>query len=324
MAQRLAWFLLPSAIKALMVVGLCANLMADPKISGRDPISVFLASKKPPAVPTDQILRGGPPIDGIPSIDHPHFISAGVAKFLREEDLVLGIELEGEAHAYPIKILNWHEIVNDTLRGTPLVISYCPLCGSGMAFERKVKDRTLTFGVSGLLYNSDMVMYDWETHSLWSQILSEAIAGELTGASLRQIPVHYSEWREWKASHPETLVLSDQTGHFRDYERDPYAGYDRSERLYFPVEGEDRRLKKKELVYGIRFGNFQKAYPLKALRAEKKIQDKIGEKSVVIEWKDGSPVSNFQDTNKIPGVVAYWFAWSAFFPKTELYSAKTR
>lgn len=301
----------------------CENLHADPEISGLDPMKIFIPPKVKQSIPLHKILRGGPRIDGIPALVNPYFVSANAASFLHERDMILGIQLNGEARAYPIKILNWHEIVNHTVGSVPVAVTYCPLCRSGIAFDRRVKDKTLTFGVSGLLYNSAMVFYDWETRSLWSQILGDAVVGELTGASLKQVPIHYAEWREWKKAHPETLVLSNQTGHFRDYEQDPYTGYERSETLYFPVDGNDRRLKKKELVYGISMDQFQKAYPLAAIQTKKKIEDKIGNHAIVIEWKEGSPAAHFLNGNKISGLVVYWFAWSSFYPKTELYAIKS-
>lgn len=140
-------------------------------------------------VPAEQILSGGPGRDGIPAILNPHFIDASKAKFLKGHDTVLGLIMNGKSRAYPIKILNWHEVVNDSIDGRKFVISYCPLCGSGMAFLSRSDKQTLTFGVSGLLYNSDVLMYDHQTESLWSQIRGKAISGTAAGTSLKQYPL---------------------------------------------------------------------------------------------------------------------------------------
>jgi len=148
-------------------------------------------SLSPTLIPADQILSGGPPKDGIPALTNPNTESAQHASlWLQEHDLVLGIVIQGKARAYPIRILNWHEIINDRIRGKSFVISYCPLCGSGMAFD--TDDR---FGVSGMLYQSDVLLYDKKTESLWSQLMMQAVAGSRTGEKLKLLPVKHSTWK---------------------------------------------------------------------------------------------------------------------------------
>lgn len=230
-------------------------------------------------IPIDEIYDGGPGKDGIPAILHPEFISAENADrtLLKAKDRILGLVHLGEARAYPIKILNWHEIVNDRMG----VITYCPLCGTGMVFANQVKGRQLTFGVSGLLYQSDMLLYDHQTESLWSQIKSEAVTGRLTGTRLKLLPSMHTNWETWKAKYPETLVLSDDTGYRRNYDQDPYQGYEASERLMFGVNTKSRKYHPKEKVIGFELGNIFKAYPFSELeKVESPVRDVVGKTSV--------------------------------------------
>jgi hypothetical protein len=217
-------------------------------------------------VPVEEIVAGGPPRDGIPALADPAFEDADRARWLREDDRVLGLEIGGEARAYPVRILNWHEIVNDEVGGQPAAATFCPLCGTGMAFDPRVEGTRLTFGVSGLLYNSDVLMYDRQTESLWTQIGRRAVTGSLRGTELRQIPMLHTTWGRWVAEHPATRVLSRETGHARDYDRDPYLGYARDPSIMFPVKRRDSRLGEKELVLGIAAGDAARAWPFRGLR----------------------------------------------------------
>ena len=168
-------------------------------------------------IPAEKIKHGGPPKDGIPAIDNPKFIRADEVDFIKPKDRVIGVFRDGVAKAYPIRILNWHEVVNDTIGKHPIVVTYCPLCGTGMVFSTKTADGRMRFGVSGLLYNSDVLLYDRPTHSLWSQILGKAIAGPLKGLSIDMLPAAHTTWRDWKRRYPETLVLTTDTGFKRNY-----------------------------------------------------------------------------------------------------------
>ncbi len=237
---------------------------------GKTPATSFDLRKH--SVPLDQIVDGGPGKDGIPAILTPRFVSAGEATFLQDTDRVLGLTLGAEAKAYPIKILNWHEIVNDTAGGTAVVVTYCPLCGTGIAFEATLQERRHTFGVSGLLYQSDLLMYDHQTESLWSQIGMHAVAGPLTGQRLTPIFLEHTTWAEWRAAHPSTLVLSTKTGSFRSYDRAPYAGYAENRELFFDTTHFDPRYHPKEWVVGIELKGVTKAY---AFTEIKKIRSPI-------------------------------------------------
>ena len=154
-------------------------------------------------VDTNQIFFGGPPRDGIPALTRPAFVSLDAATFLDDEDRVLGLSADGQSKAYPITILNWHEIVNDQVGSMEVAVTYCPLCGTGAAFLAQVDGETLEFGVSGLLYNSDVLLYDRTTESLWSQIRAQAVTGPLAGKALVQVPLIHTSWAKWKKKHPD-------------------------------------------------------------------------------------------------------------------------
>ncbi|CAM4231728.1 DUF3179 domain-containing protein [Gillisia limnaea] len=179
------------------------------------------------SIPIAEIKDGGPPKDGIPSIDAPVFIKAQQAS-LKADDRILGVKENGIAKAYPINILNFHEIVNDNFNGKSVVITYCPLCGSGIAFDAEIDGKALEFGVSGLLYNSDVLLYDRLTESLWSQLEYKAVSGPMAGKELKILNTANTTWKNWKEKNPETLVLSEKTGFKRDYSLNPYPGYEDS------------------------------------------------------------------------------------------------
>ncbi len=276
------------------------------------------------SIPVDDILSGGPPKDGIPAIDRPEFVSAEEAgkSFLKKTDRVIGVEIGGKAKAYPIKILNWHEIVNDALDGRRIVISYCPLCGTGMVFDGKSAGRNNTFGVSGLLYQSDMLLYDRKTESLWSQIKGEAVAGKLMGKKLRLLPSTHTTWEAWQRDHPKTLALSTQTGHSRNYERDPYEGYASSRDIMFDVNRQNPVYHPKEWVVGVETGGKTKAYAFSALpKNGKPVEDKIGGTPVKIVYNPKARSARVfaKDGKEIPSVTGFWFAWFAFHPDTLIY-----
>lgn len=271
---------------------------------------------KQPLVPLDEIHHGGPARDGIPSIDQPQFMSAKLAGFLQPEDRILGIHIGTTYKAYPVRILNWHEIVNDG----DLLISYCPLCGTGMAF----KTTDANFGVSGLLYNSDMLLYDRETRSLWSQILAQAISGERKGQRLNAYNIENTSWSHWLKQHPDTLVLSNRTGYFRDYTKSPYANYESSSALYFPVAMRSQRFHPKERVIGIQINNLFKAYPFVELDKSNDniIQDEIDGQKIEIHFNSlhRSGSIKLASGETLPTITGYWFAWFAFHPETEVYT----
>lgn len=205
---------------------LIAAAAAQDSLSGQDPVAVFLRPGSRASVPLEEIRPGGPAVDGIPALSWPKKAQANEADaFLDPEDKVLGVAIKGEATAYPIRLLNWHEIVNDTVGGVPIAATYCPLRDAGIAFERRLDGEIVEFGVSGLLYRRALVMYDRRSKSLWSQTMGKAIAGPSTGRTLTRFPSILTTWKQWKAKHPHTMAVTFDTGHVRDYWRDPYAGH---------------------------------------------------------------------------------------------------
>lgn len=274
-------------------------------------------------VPLDQIVDGGPGKDGIPAILEPRFVSAGDASFLLDGDRVLGLTLGHVAKAYPIKILNWHEIVNDSLGETPIVVTYCPLCGTGIAFDATLQGRRHTFGVSGLLYQSDLLMYDHQTDSLWSQVGMHAVAGPLTGARLTPLFLEHTTWSEWRAAHPATLVLSTRTGSFRNYDDDPYLGYGERRDLMFDTTHFDPSYHPKEWVVGVEIDGVAKAYPFSELtKAGTSVGDRVGGRTITVRFNQTSRSASVIDADgtPLPSVMAFWFAWYTFHPDTQVFT----
>lgn len=278
-------------------------------------------------IPPDEVFSGGPPRDGIPSIDKPRFIEADDADELRAGERILGLSLNGITKAYPLAIMNWHEIVNDRFGKDAVAVTYCPLCGTGMAFEARLKGRQLTFGVSGLLYNSDVLLYDRETESLWSQLDRLAVTGSFKGTRLQSIPLEHTTWRDWRRRHPDTLVLSRKTGYFRDYDRTPYAGYESSDDIYFPVRFRAEGYHPKERVLGLEIGGHFKAYPFSELAKQGgEVSDRIADTPVLVRFDEANQNARVEthEGEVLPGVVAFWFAWYAFHPETEIYRGEQR
>jgi hypothetical protein len=230
-------------------------------------------------VPLDKIVSGGPPQDGIPSIDNPKFQSVQEAdEILEDSELVLGLNINGDIRAYPLQILVWHEIVNDVVGGKPVAITYCPLCFTNQVSSRTLNDGSIVeFGTSGKLYNSNLVMYDRKSNSLWSQALGEGIVGDYSGVKLERIPFDIAFWKEWKKLHPESKVLTRDTGTVRPYGADPYGDYYTNDLILFPVANDDKRLGLKEIIIGLEDKNQYKAYKLQDIETVKVINDVIGD-----------------------------------------------
>ena len=240
-------------------------------------------------VPLDEIISGGPPPDGIPAIDRPAFIVAEQATWLAAQEPVLALEIGGDARAYPLQILMWHEIVNDTVGGKPVVVTYCPLCNSGLVYERVVDGATLDFGTSGKLYKSDLVMYDRQSHSLWAQMEGRAIVGQRAGARLTLVPANTIAFDDWRTAHPRGKVLSRETGHQRDYGANPYRSYDQPDLRPFLFNGRpDTRRPPKERVVGIKIRETAKAYPWPRLAGLRVIHDTVAGESLVILYRPGT------------------------------------
>ncbi len=274
-------------------------------------------------VPEEEIFHGGPPRDGIPAINKPDFISVSEVNFLNKNDPILGIELNDISKAYPIRILDYHEIVNDDFGADSVVISYCPLCATGMAFDATINGEKLNFGVSGLLYNSNMLLYDRETGSLWSQIMSQAISGSLKGEKFHQIPITHTTWADWSKRFPDSLVLSTTgTGFQRDYTHNPYSGYATTSNLHFRVKNLNRQYHPKELMIGISIENQHKVYPFIELsKTKNKLIDKFAGQTLLIEFDITNRTGKILDTNgkELPTTISYWFAWMAFHPESKIY-----
>jgi len=273
-------------------------------------------------IPIQQILGGGPAKDGIPSIDNPKFVLADKADYLQDHNPVLGMNYKGVTKAYPINILNWHEIVNDRFNEEPVVITFCPLCGSGIAFSALINGKALTFGVSGLLYNSDVLLFDRQTESLWSQLMMQSISGPYKGKHFTSIPVQHTTWLDWKTRNPETLVLSTKTGFSRDYTDSPYADYLESPETMFPLSRVSRRYHPKEVVFGIEIAGQFKVYPFVELeKSPAEFNEIINGQSITIRYDSHhkSATAFDQQGKQLAGVRTFWFAWYAFHPETEIY-----
>jgi hypothetical protein len=249
----------------------------------------------------DSDLRRGAPKDAIPAIVDPAFGPdwSGVDASLDDDDRVIGVAFDGEARAYPLPVLNWHEVVNDDFAG-PLLVTYCPLCGSGVTAERRVDGQVTTFGVSGYLWNSDLVMYDELTESLWSQVLGTAVQGPQTGTALSLLPSTLTTWGEWRGEHPATRVLlpppaSDTvTGRStRNYDSNPYVGYEDSTTIGIGPGGSgDGRLHPKAMVIGVATDAVARAYPLETVQGRGGVvNDRVGDLPVVVAAADGSLVA---------------------------------
>jgi len=271
------------------------------------------------SIPVGEVLSGGPPRDGIPAIDKPRFIAAHRADFLSDESRVIGVSLGDEARAYPIAILNWHEIVNDHINGESIVVTFCPLCGTGMVFETSPYT---DFGVSGLLYNSDVLLYDRQTESLWSQLKMQAVSGKRLGEKLTLLAASHTSWADWRARYPHTRVLSTETGHRRDYQRDPYQDYAKQRRTYFPVANQNSRYHPKEMVIGVVQGDSVKVWPFAELaKTGRVIVDTLGPEAVTVIFNAQARTGRVVDASgeEIPSTIGFWFAWMAFYPQSEVY-----
>lgn len=269
----------------------------------------------------EDIHRGGPARDGIPSIDKPDFISVGKVKFLKKDDLVISFAYEGVIRAYPLRILAQHEVVNDSIGDLHFSVTYCPLCGTGMVFDRTIDGEPTTFGVSGLLYQSDVLLYDRTSESLWSQLMMKAISGPQRDSSLNWLASEFMTWSSWKAAHPDGQVLSTRTGHVRAYHRDQYAGYAKQKGVMFPVPLYRDNLRTKALILGIILNDQATAYDLDFLESGKVYHDSIGEQVIRLTFDSQTRHAQVTETTTgeaIPHVYAYWFAWQAFYPDTRL------
>ena len=272
-----------------------------------------------------EILSGGPPKDGIPALNDPPFVPASDERRIKDREPVITVEIgTATPRAYPLRYLTWHEIVNDTVGGVPVAVTFCPLCNSGITFDRRVRGRTLTFGVTGKLRSSDMVMFDRETQSWWQQAQGLGIVGDMTGTRLKTLPTWMESWAEFKARNPDGLVM-DEPEYNRAYGRNPYRGYDSAARPFL-YSGENPPHGIPPLVRVVRVG--KRAWPFTRL-AE---QGVVSEAGVTISWNagqasalDASTIAGGKDVGTIrvrdgngrdvAHDVMFAFAFHAFWPK---------
>ena len=317
--------------------------------------AVFLTGTEPHEIRLEEIVWGGVVKDGIPALTNPRLIPADDATYLENGDLVFGIAINGDVRAYPLRILDWHEMFNDVVGGVPVSLAYCTLCGSGILFETAVAGRgkPFVFGSSGFLYRSNKLMYDQDTHSLWNQFTGRPVVGSLTGSGieLKTRPVVITTWADWKAQHASTRVLALETGYRRDYQPGAaYHAYFSSPELMFPTETRNNRLAPKDYVFALRSSVIEKAWPLALFEGGAVVNDQAGVLSLVLigdaatrtvrayrsdglEFKKSGPgeVGQGRDTwqvtedgligpggrllARLPGHIAYAFAWEGYFGK---------
>ncbi len=241
-------------------------------------------------VPFSEIMSGGVPRDGIPPIDNPRFTTIEAAgAWLDEQEPVIALVLGDQARAYPLQIMTWHEIVNDVVAGVPVTVTFCPLCNSAVAFERRLDGKVYDFGVSGNLRNSDLIMWDRQTESWWQQFTGEAIVGALAGRRLKFVPATIVAWADFKAAHPQGSVLSRDTGHARSYGQNPYVGYDRADTPPFLFDGRpDGRLLPKERVVAVTVGGADAAFPFSALKQERVVHYSLNGQDLVVLYRPGA------------------------------------
>lgn len=235
-------------------------------------------------IPTEEVRDGGPGKDGIPSIDNPQFSTVANTNFLEEDDLVIGVKVGNTIKAYPHPILDWHEIVNDKVDDLALAITYCPLTGTAIGWERTLAGQETTFGVSGLLYNSNLIPYDRASDSNWSQMRLDCVNGERIGNTIKTYSVVETTWKTWKSWFPDSEVMQLPVGNNRDYDRYPYGGYKTNPSLLFPVDVTDDRLSAKTRCLGVVQDGEAKVYPYETFTGMdiRIVQDNFRETDLVI------------------------------------------
>jgi hypothetical protein len=289
-----------AAVVLLAVVSGCGGSSRSPTQTDRDLPSEALGFRAEGwrtdftkrEAPLSDFLSGGPPRDGIPPIDSPRFIGVDEVGYLSPNEPVIELIVNGRARAYPIQILIWHEIVNDTIAGVPVTVTFCPLCNTALVFDRRVDGDVLDFGTTGKLRHSDLVMYDRQTESWWQQFGGEALVGEHAGARLDRLPARIVAWREFTRRHPNAFVLSRETGHNRPYGTNPYEGYDDVDSSpLFPVANEDdARLPPKERVVFIERGDDAVVVPYSVLARKRAVRVTVGGEQLLVRFRHG-PVS---------------------------------
>ena len=288
------------------------------------------------SVSFDEFMAGGPGKDGIPAVDAPRFVAVEDADFLEDREPVIELVLDGDAHAYPIQILIWHEIVNDVVADVPVAVTFCPLCNTAIVFDRRVDGQTLDFGTTGNLRNSDLVMYDRQTESWWQQFGGEALVGDLTGVELEQLPSRIVPWADFRREHSGGRVLSLETGFSRPYGENPYVGYDSVDSSpIFPTKnaGDDRLPPKERVVFIERRGEAA-VVPFSSLREKRVVRVEVGGSRLIVRWRPGV-ASSLDDAEIAAGRDTgaaevreggrlvrfdqpFWFAVAAFRPDARI------
>jgi Protein of unknown function (DUF3179) len=288
------------------------------------------------SVPLEEFQSGGPPKDGIPAIDEPHFTPAGRVDWLGDREPVIEVIVGEETRGYPIQILTWHEIANDEIGGVPVAVTFCPLCNTAIVFDRRVDGQVLDFGTTGKLRDSDLVMYDRQTESWWQQFGGEALVGDLTGKKLTQLPARIVAWSDFKREHPSAPVLDRETGHLREYGANPYAGYDSvdSPPIFATRNEDDDRLPPKERIVYVEVGSDAFAVPFSSLTKDPTIEIETERGALVVRWQPGvasalddvaiatgrdvGAATVVLDGEPVPFSEPFWFAVAAFRPDIEI------
>lgn len=300
-------FALPAAHSIVVAVSAvtCQQTHITPDIMRR--FRGFKTNLRKHSINLNLVQDGGPEKDEIPSIHNPQFVSIETALTKAGEPGVF-VDIKGERRFYPSNILVWHEIVNDSIQGRDLAITFCPLCGSAIVFDRDVYGQTLRFGVSGKLYESNLLMYDDRTESLWSQSMGEAVVGDYTGTKLQLVRMQWLPFDEVRSKYPDTLILSENTGYRRDYASQPYLDYEKSEDIYFLVRVQDKRFFAKEMMYVFEVEGQSVAFPVRDLNNAKKNRT-INGKLVTAE-RVGGEINIRVEGRLVPGYYEMWFSWA--------------
>ena len=323
----------------LMVLGLAFSAPTRAELTREIRPALFTGWKTDTSrhiVPFSQFRSGGPGKDGIPAIDRPRFLPASRVTFLKDREPVIELALGGRVRAYPIQILIWHEIVNDQFARVPVAVTFCPLCNTALVFDRRVGTRTLDFGTTGNLRDSDLVMYDRQTETWWQQFGGLGLVGRFAGTRLRQYPARIVSWQEFRHAHPAGLVLSRDTGYKRDYGFNPYSGYDdASSPPIFPTRNSsDHRLAPKERVVFVERGNASVVVPFSVLAKRHVVRISLGRHRLVVRatGKANSPLDSAyvgggrllltvtvtENGRLVAHDEPFWFAVAAFRPHVRI------
>jgi hypothetical protein len=278
-------------------------------------VSGFKTNTRLASIEPDEILSGGPGKDGIPALHDPKFVGIDDAEV---EDEVLGIfvELDGAQKYYPYTILVWHEIVNDSIGDQHFAVTFCPLCGSAIVFDREVDNELVSFGVSGLLYESNLLMYDSVTESLWSQAIGTAVVGDRTGKELERLPMQLITFAELKRKYPSALVLSEDTGYRRNYGFYPYGDYEESDDFVFHPSLRDQRFHPKKIMYVVNVDETSIAFPYEEV-PQGETMIKVGAFSFSVV-RNGGEIDVRYDDLDLTGYFEMWFSWAVHHQKDGL------